>query len=168
MNKNNPVDEFIANATQASLGEKTRSLNHPSVELEERINLSNTSEKTSSLEERIQRLEELFDQLLINLQGKGTTFNIALSNKQDAPISNNITTDISFSQQFESELSDVFALVMDSKNADAIQQYESFKEELEESSPKAGTLKGLWNVLCQAVPAIKGALDIGKVLALLA
>lgn len=68
---------------------------------------------------------------------------------------------------FEQELSNTLDELLAAKNEEALQLFESLRDEIKSKSPKVGTIKGLWFLICEAVPTAKDALDIGKVIAAL-
>ena len=84
-----------------------------------------------------------------------------------ASTSGNITVSDSFNKIKEKHGEDIasaLAVVADilkkEKNDDAIEQFNTFKEELEKPTPKKPILKALWEGIASTIPLIKSSVDI--------
>jgi plasmid maintenance system killer protein len=169
------IDKFVRNSLAA-----VKDRDNPIFHNEENQLIHNTRVESKSskkyiagLEERIEKLERYFE-ILFLATSSSNNISLEISNignsqdKFNADINNNTSVRNVITNEFNAEFSVALEILMDAKNQAALEMFESLKAEVQSANPKAGTIEGLWSVITKAVPAVKDALEIGKVIAVLA
>lgn len=160
MRESGSIIAFIQKSRQAALspGNSTDGIDNRKSQPQSN-SIAPFSASDQSVEIRLARLEATVSTILEMLRYVNGKQEININNAQESRVNNQYTVNA-----FQHELTRVHELIQQSNNEDAMQQFESFKKELTASQPKPGTLRGLWAVITEAVPAVKDALEIGRVL----
>lgn len=116
-----------------------------------------------SLEERVKRLEIQFETLL-SVKAPQQNFVFSNTAQSHAKNSSDMTLSNNLEQNWEAPLAEVAEVLSQQNQDDVMEMFTTLQEELQRSRPRSGTVKGLWDQICVAAPAVKQLLDITRIL----